>query len=190
MPERNDQDWVRALKQADEQALQEIWEKLFTWSATLAIRYGQDEDSGRDAAVHAYRRIMRHVDKFAFRGSFLGWCRQITVNEVKRRLPATPRFEQPLDDTIAEQLGALDPEPQLDEATLRTRLQPCLDQLSLVERQVIELFYFQGLTPQAIADQLGKLRNYVNQLAFRARASLRNCLESRGYHATPDVFSV
>jgi RNA polymerase sigma factor (sigma-70 family) len=80
------------------------------------------------------------------------------------------------DETVSQQL------PQ----TIQKQLQPCLDKLPGREWQILKDIYFNHLEPEAVAKRMGIQRNYVNQLAYRARRKLRDCLEALGYHSAND----
>jgi len=181
MPERTDQEWIRLLKQDDPQAVLDLW--------TLLLAYGRaldPDDPGRDAAVQAYWRIKtRGLTQFRFECSFRGYCRRIVTNEVYRRHKKQPPLLE-LDEELA---GEPDPDPPVDVARLRARLQPCLDQLSAREREIVNLRYSQDQNPEEIAARLGISRNNVNVIAHRAHGKLRRCLEGRGYRTADEVAS-
>lgn len=198
MTERTDPEWVRGAKSSVPQVLDDLWVNVFSWSAALAKRYQQDEHCAQDVAEDAYGRIRRNLDSYAFRCPFLGWCRTIVVNEMKRWLDKNGRAEKrnvDIDLTESESVSAVrimlpEPAARVSDAGLRNRLQPCLDDLKGQEREVIELRYLQELMPQEVAERLGLQRNHVNVLAHRARQSLLDCLQRQGFASIEDVLSL
>jgi RNA polymerase sigma factor (sigma-70 family) len=184
---RTDQAWIHQLKQEDAAAIADLWQMLYTFGYNLARYKGIPEDLGHDAAVAAYQRIRtRGVYQYRFQCPFAGYCRRIVVNEFWRRvqkynqLPPTELLEEELtvqDETVSQQLPPI----------VRQQLQPCLDKLPTREWQILKEMYFNELEPQAIAEKMDIERNYVNQLAFRARRKLRDCLEAYGYHSIEDL---
>lgn len=190
MVERTDLEWIQQLKQGDEAAITDLWQWLFKRALTVARRYDQAEDVGRDGVVAAFHRIMqRGIYQYKFQCPFLGFCRTILVNEINRRLKPAPHLLDIDNPATPHPAAELDP-PVADAATIRARLQPCMDELQSREQEIITLRYVQDLTPQAIAEQLGLRRNHVNQLAFRARDKLLQCLRSQGFVDSADVLSV
>ncbi len=183
---RTDQAWIHQLKQEEAAAVADLWQMLYIFGYNLARYKGQPEDLGHDAAVAAYQRIRaRGIYQYRFQCAFAGYCRRIVVNEFWRQvqqysqLPPTELLEEEWadqDETAFQQL------PQ----TIQ-QLRPCLDKLPTREWQILEEMYFNQLEPQAIAEKMGLERNYVNQLAFRARRKLRDCLEAFGYHSIDDL---
>ena len=179
MPERTDQEWIRLLKQDDPQAVLDLWALLLSFGHAL-----DPDDPGRDAAVQAYWRVRtRGLTQFRFECSFRGYCRRIVTNEVRRRYKKQPPLVE-LDDDL---VGKPDPDPPIDIARLRARLQPCLDQLASRERDIVNLRYSQEQDPEQIATRLGIARG--NVIAHRARSKLRRCLQGRGYRTADEVAS-
>jgi RNA polymerase sigma factor (sigma-70 family) len=189
MHERTDQIWVRELKQEDQKAITDLWEKLFLWGLTLTRKYNQTEDIGRDSAVAAYWRIMeRGIYQYKFQGPFLGFCRRVLVNEVNRRMKEEP-YVADIDDLAVQHPSTKITDPVADANTILARLQPCLDELKEREREIITLLYMQDLTPETVAETLGISRQNTNVIAFRSRKKLQDCLRSQGYTDSLEVLS-
>ncbi len=158
---------------------------LYTFGYNLARYKRQPADLGYDAAVAAYQRLRtRGLYQYRFQCPFAGYCRRIVVNEFWRRLNEQP----PPSETLTEELAPPTESPLPSaERRVMEELQPCIDKLPARDWQILHDLYFKQLTPQTIADQLDIERNYVNQLAFRARHKLRDCLEARGYQSVDDL---
>lgn len=185
MQTHTDQEWIRQLKQEDSQAIHDLWELLFTYSVRVARHYQQDDDIGYDAAVIAYRKIRtRGVNQYQFKSSFPAYCRTILVNEVRRLLKRRKDPTSEMSDDLAAEADTSQP---INSGQIRAKISPCLERLTQRTRQVIDLLYFEQLSPEVAASQLGISRNYVNVLAHRARLDLKECLEQHGYLSTDDV---
>lgn len=185
--ERSDQEWVRALKRDDPQAVQDLWEMLYRFAWAAARRYQQTEDVSHDAAIAAYQRIRkRGVYQYRFNCPFPGYCRVILFNELRRKLNRLP----PTDSPLPKGLGRPDRPPAAARDIVQDRLRPCLERLDNRKREVIELRYLSQLSPTAVAERLGLSRNNVNTLAHRARQLLRECLESYGFKTAGDVLGL
>jgi len=183
---RSDQEWIRALKAREPEALKDLWALLFNYGSYYAYHYGVSEDVGRDAAVEAYQRVLkRGLQQYAFRCTFRGYCRVIVVNEVRRLL--NPQEKDPVEldeEVVGNEAPSL---PRASRSEVLQRLEPCLEQLKAQEEKVITLRYFQEVDPDRVASHLGITRNYVNVIAYRARRKLRDCLKRRGYKTVTDV---
>lgn len=183
---RSDQEWIRALKAREPEAIEDLWALLFNYGSYYARYYRIGEDLGRDGAVAAYQRILkRGLQQYAFRCTFRGYCRVIVVNEVRRLL--NPQEKDPVEldeEVVGNEAPSL---PRASRSEVLQRLEPCLEQLKAQEEKVITLRYFQEADPDRVARHLGITRNYVNVIAYRARRKLRDCLKRRGYKTVTDV---
>lgn len=65
------------------------------------------------------------------------------------------------------------------DSVLEEHLDAALLELATVDRQVVEWFYFDGLSQKEIAEQLGTTPKAVSSRLERARAELRSWLERR-----------
>jgi RNA polymerase sigma factor (sigma-70 family) len=159
---------------------------LFTYAHNLALRRHQGDDVARDAATAAYERIRsRGVYQFRFECPFRGYCLKIVSNEMYRLQGKRRLLTVELNEEI---VGAQDvPLPPANPKDIRALLQPCLDRLNSRDQKAIELLYYEGQNPEAVAERLGTSRNNVNQIAYRARRKLLQCLEERGYHSSTDI---
>lgn len=190
MTERKDSEWIHLLKQEDEEAIAELWERLFQWALTVTRSRGQAEDLGRDAAVAAYQRIMqRGIFQYKFQCPFPGYCRTIVVKEVYRRMKPAPHLLD-IDDPATPHPSAEVTLPIAGAKTIRQRLEPCMNELKPREHELIIMRYLQEMRPQAIAKQLGIRRNNVNQLLFRARDKLLNCLRRHEFTVSADLLAI
>jgi RNA polymerase sigma-70 factor (ECF subfamily) len=193
MEQYSDHEWIRRLKENDPEAVEALWAELFKTAVSYARFRGIDEDLARDATVEAYLRIKnKGIYKFTFKGSLRGYCYRILAREIIRLVNKASR------ELLTEEFGS---KPSTDPGTedapsrssldlVRQRIRECLDELPSREREIIELLYFAGLSPEQVAEQLGITRNYVNVLAHRARKKLKDCLESAGFYTPGDVLGL
>lgn len=187
MDKHSDQEWVRLLKQEDRQATHDLWVLMYTYGINIARRYcdGDEmraEDVGHEGAQKAFMRLKtRGVFQFRFGGSFQGYCRRIAANEVKRVLTRSPKPTVELPEQLAAKPGSR------NASEIQLLLQPCLDQLSSRESEVIKELYFQELTPAEAAEKLGIARNNVDVIAYRVRKKLKRCMQGRGFANSSDV---
>lgn len=175
------------LKQGDEEATHELWVLLWTYGLNLARRYcnGDEmraEDVAHEAAKEAFMRIItRGIFQFKFGGSFKGYCRRIVVNEIYRLLKRNAKRHEEVPEDLP------DTRRSVNQPEIRELLEPCLDQLTARQRDVIECLYFLELTPAEAAEKLGIARNNVDVIAYRARKKLKQCMEGRGFGSSSDV---
>jgi RNA polymerase sigma factor (sigma-70 family) len=192
MTEQDDREWVRLLKQDDPQAIQSLWELLFTYAVSLEKRYRTLDDPtnlAREAATLAFDKVRtRGIHQFRFECPFRGYCRVILARQVIDLIKQQAKQQPPLTELeIGEVIPARQERSPKNPDAIRVRLQPCLDRLASREYEVIEHLYFEESSPQTAANRLGISRNNVNVIAWRARRKLLRCLKGLGYLTVEDV---
>jgi RNA polymerase sigma factor (sigma-70 family) len=197
MAEPCPQSWVQLVLEENQDAVVELWVKLMEWGEKAARCRGQEEDVGRDAAIATFHRVQRMKASFTEQStaegesSFCKMCRFVLVREVIRLIERkkVPHTEF-ITDNEAQIPGQPDPEPRLEGELVLQRLKPCLDQLSELRRQVIELRYFAQLSPADIASKLDRAPNAIHVATHRALAQLQTCLHNNGYSSAEDLLSL
>jgi RNA polymerase sigma-B factor len=79
-------------------------------------------------------------------------------------------------ETLATRLGAED--PSLEDAETRATLSPLLVQLPPLERSILHMRFFEGLTQSEIAGRLGVSQMHVSRLLARSVSTLRSAAET------------
>jgi len=164
------------------QALDELYERYKTMAYSIAYRITNDaslsEDVVQDAFLGAWRNAGRYIQG---RGSVKTWLLSIVhhraIDAVRRRRPTTPlpdREDVPpaaltLPDVWSEVAADLDAEA----------VRGALAVLSDVQREAIELAYFNGLTQQEIADQTATPLGTVKSRMRLGLLAMRRHLEAR-----------
>jgi RNA polymerase sigma factor (sigma-70 family) len=189
---RSDQEWIRALKQNDAQAKQDLWDLMFT--AASFRKYQTNAfvaEVAHDAAIVANERIIkRALYQFRFECPFQGYCLHIFANEFNRLIKIRKRDlnDRELSEELRDPTAEIVPQASLE--TIRQRLQSCLERLVRLERVVIESYYLENKDPEDAAAQLAITRNHYGVLAHRARQKLKRCLESLGFDSANAVLSL
>lgn len=188
MKERSDQKWVRLLRAENKQATDDLWILIFAHSINIARGYcGGDEmraqDIGHEAAMKAFRRVTkRGVYNFAFKGPFLGYCRRIALNEVKRLLSQQRKVLVTLSEELEAKSFSRNP------SEIMRLLEPCLEQLTSRQRAVTELIYLQQLSHEEAAKKLSITRNNLYKTKHSILSKLQRCMEGRGFTHSGEVW--
>jgi RNA polymerase sigma-70 factor, ECF subfamily len=147
----------------------------------LALRITGDDATAQDAVQDAFVSIWRNASRFdADRASARSWMLAIahhrSVDAVRRRRPLTalPETESRVPAALVLPDVWTEVRVRLDAATIRR----ALDRLSAVQREVIELAYFAGLTQQDIATRTGTPLGTVKSRARLGLLALRTELEA------------
>ena len=156
----------------------------------LAYRIMGDEASAADAAQEAFISAYKHIGYYRG-GSFKAWLLRIVTNacydELRRRKrrPATSLDALTVlpEGPDAESEAALVSKEESPEAFVQRRevaraIQNCLDHLPEDMRTVVVLSDVQGMDYAEIAESVGAALGTVKSRLSRARARLRDCLQT------------
>ncbi|MEM8861945.1 MAG: sigma-70 family RNA polymerase sigma factor [Chloroflexota bacterium] len=184
---QSETEYLRLLRQGDEQALDQLWESLYRDCVRIARKYRQADDMGYDAAVRAYAKLTSSgIRNFGFRSSFRSYCWTIITREMFR-LMKKDKVHDSLDLEMEVHAAPEREGPLASAQTILDRIQPCIDILKGNRLTVFKMIDLKQMSPGDVAEELGLTRNNVNKLASRARFDMRRCLESRGFLTSSEV---
>ncbi len=191
MQEKTDQAWIRELKKEDPKTIQLLWEMIYRFAVQTGRQRQAPSDMAHDAAIAAYNRIrQRGISQYQFACPFPGYCRVIVVREFLRLYRKLTPEHEPITENNEERIGQEASQPHAAQDEIQKRMQPCIDKLPNNLKKVVEYLYFNNLDPEDVAEKMEIRRNYVNQLAHRARKQLKACFESLGYLTVGDILSL
>lgn len=183
---------------AGETALFEVLMRRYNARVYRAVRaLVRDEDETEDLMQQAYVLAFTHLDQFQGSARFSSWLIRIAVNEALQYLRKRSRLVA-IDGSADEELEAgmkllerntSDPERQTSERELSRLLESTIDALPVPYRMVFMLREVDGLSTAETADVLSVTQDVVKTRLHRARALLRDELESRLGDQLQEVFS-
>ena len=167
-------------------------QRLYRVARAILTDDGEAEDVMQDAYVRAYA----HLDQFAGRSLFSTWLTRIAVHEALararrgRRLvriedPA-PRGESSMRDLRSTENG---PEQHAIQRDLRSALEAAIGALPESYRSVLMLREVEGLSTAETAECLGISEALTKTRLHRARAAMRQEIESRSREVLTGSFS-
>jgi len=145
------------------------------WKYTRRLT-GDDEaaaESVQDVWLRVLRGIVRLRDHERLRAWLFGIARRVVMDRL-RDAYAAPAIEAIDLSTIASEEDTRDLELEI------SALHEELEQLPVIEREVLALFYLQELSLKDLADVLGVPVGTVKSRLFRARNLLRKQLTMKG----------
>lgn len=157
----------------------------------LAYRITGDPEMAADVAQEAFLSAYRKLNGYRG-GSFRGWLLRIATNacydELRRRKrrPAVSLEAVEEESASGDGVGTMDslfgheegPEPAFERAELRRAIERCLQGLPDEFRTVVILADVLALDYREVAESIGSPIGTVRSRLARARARLRDCLES------------
>jgi len=137
------------------------------------------EDMVQETFICAYQRL----GEYPMDGTFFRWLRILARNlalrerrRFLRRRVLDRVYEQEIEDPVGAWVDQM--ANALDDETGR-KVRDCLGRLGETPRRVIERYYFQAATVDAIAAEERRLASWVYLVMFRAREVLARCLERK-----------
>ena len=172
--------YIEACQAGESRAQRFIFERYYRLMFGVCLRYMSDQDSVQDVVQEGFLKVFNNIGGYTFKGSFEGWMRRIMVNTaidaIRRKNAAgwvlgdDESFE-PIDDDggreIEDEEGA--------EYTVHDVLD-AMEHLTPMYRAVFNLYVFDNLGHQEIADRLGISVGTSKSNLAKARRNLRKVL--------------
>lgn len=148
--------------------------ELFAFVLAQGVRPSDADDILQDAAVVLWERFADFTPGSNFRAwAFAVLRRVLLANRRQRRrdLVLDPDCAVAVSDQMLTEAPTADPD-----------LSGCIARLAPQERQLLELRYHEGLSPQAMAEQLGIAAGTLRVRLHRIRRQLGTCLAQQEGH--------
>ena len=166
---------------ADQAALSELYDRYQAVMYGLAMRITNDAALAQDAVQEAFVGVWRNAARYtAGRASVRTWMLSIThhraIDVVRRRRPTT---SLPETDAMAtdEALTVPDVWPEVARAFDGDAVRGAIAQIPPIQREAIELAYFEGLTQVEIAERTGAPLGTVKSRVRLGLQQMRRHLE-------------
>jgi RNA polymerase sigma-70 factor (ECF subfamily) len=165
----------------DHDALGELYDRTARLVHALALRVTRSPELAEDATQDAFMAVWGRADTYRpSRGSARAWVLMIAHRRAVDRVRHEQRrlgLAEPLGNESHEALA-----PAADEEASvvleRERIGRALAALPDVERELIELAYYDGYTQSQLAQRLGLPLGTVKRRTFNGLARLRGLLEA------------
>lgn len=161
----------------DADLLEELYRKYYGSAVLYCLRLCGDghlaQDIASDAFVKAYLSLPNDVHSFRY--WLLRVCRNLWVDHLRRRQWETS--SEPLEYISRD----ISPEITYLQNEQQRFLWKCISELPPLDRELVTLHYFSGLSLQEAAAILGKSHTATRQRMVRLRQLLRLKMEEHGY---------
>ncbi len=181
-PERlSDEILVIQVARGNSLALEALYDRYASIVLGISLKVIGDQALAEDVLQETFWRLWQSASTYqAERGSFTGWLFRIARNlaiDAYRRRNIRPQAMPGLDgnESVLEQ--APDPDvnvvEQVQSVIQNRQVRNALTSLPNVQRQVIEMAYFYGMTRQEIAEATGEALGTIHTRARLALQKLR-----------------
>ena len=185
----DDTELVREAQRGNRAAFEDLVRQYDQAVLRLAMHFTGSDTEAQDIYQEAFLKAYRNIGGFRFECSFYTWIYRIVANLCldhlrKRRVgkedaPVAVDDEgRPFDvlERVPDDRAAADPERDLMNRELGSRIQRALDRLSPRERMVFELKHYHGLKLRAVGEILHTTEETAKNTLFRATQKLRGSL--------------
>ena len=172
---------VTAIAAHDEQALADLYEATLNRVYGIALRITRNPQAAEEVSEDVYWQVWREAPRFdAQRGNVIAWLLTITRSralDYLRKEDDAELCEEPELLLAHEPSHDGDPQDLLAATQNNAKLNQALQQLEPVQRQLVALAFFRGLTHEEIAAftdiALGTVKSHIR----RALKQLHDLLE-------------
>ncbi|MEO8039928.1 MAG: sigma-70 family RNA polymerase sigma factor [Betaproteobacteria bacterium] len=172
------------MRRREEAALRDFYDATIARVYGLALRITRTPESAEDVVAEVYHQVWRSADRFdAARGGVLTWlltlCRSRAIDHLRRRDEA----ESHADPEALAAPGiddSRDPQNLLLAVERHSALYDSLAQLIPIQRQLLALAFFRGLSHHEVAEHLGMPLGTVKTHIRKALEVLRRALGTGG----------
>lgn len=137
----------------------------------IAFRYVRDPDDAEDVYSETFLAYFKKEREFESEEHRKAWLIRVAINAAKTLLSKRSYTEEVNEEILGAEDNSLDTVESLD-------LKEAIMRLPEHQREVITLFYLQGLSIEQTASVLDKNKNTVSVTLMRAKEALRRYLES------------
>lgn len=153
-----------------------------------AASLGNREDA-EEAAQEIFVRAYRSLRSFRLGSRFLPWLYSIATNHLKtaavRAHRVRDRLVRGVEDTLAAQPDT-DPQSSAARAQSLDEIRSAVASLPAPVREVVRLYYFEGMSVEQVGEALGIGRENVKSRLLRGRRKLGELLAGPVATASPD----
>ena len=169
---------VARAKQGDRAAIRFLYLRYSGNVYGYARSIVRNDHDAEDVVQQVFTRMLTAIQSYEQRAvPFSAWLLRIThnmaIDYLRRRMPVC---EEPGRAVVEER-------PEFEAGQLRGALCEALAELPEVQREIVVLRHFGGLSPREIAERLGRSEDSIHGLHHRARRALKRALVDAG--ATP-----
>ncbi len=171
---------LTSIAKGDEQALGAFYDATVSRAYGLALRIVRQREAAEEIVEDVYMQVWRQANRFdGARGKPLTWlltiCRSRALDFLRRDDEA---IAHPEPETLVREPSdeRANPQDMLLLLERNTRLYALLESLIPIQRQLLALAFFRGMTHQEIADHsqlpLGTVKSHVRKALDKMREQL------------------
>jgi len=182
-PETTDEELLLQFKKSGSlDTLGDLYSRYMHLVYGVALKYFQDREEAKDAVMQIFEKLISDLPGHEVR-NFKSWLYVLTKNYCLMYIRSKKSSDGRMEGYKIEQ-QFMESEPELhpldkEEPSLEEALKECMEQLKAEQKQCIQLFYYQKLCYQEIADKLKMNEKKVKSYLQNGKRNLKICLEKK-----------
>ena len=173
-------DCLVAICEQDQKALARFYDLTVSRVYGVALRIVRNDDLAEEVVSDVYMQVWRDAARYDdSRGRVLGWVLIIARSralDLLRRQDEAFSHPDPYDLVAEPETGQRGPQDLLEATQSNTALHAAMEQLTPLQRQLLSLAFFRGLTHSEIVEHSGIPLGSVKTHIRRALSVLRDVL--------------
>lgn len=175
----NDDELVARIAARDHAAMRLAADRHAAMVWRVAYRMLGDATEAEDVAQESLLRLWNHADRWQGGGPGIApWLKKVTVNQCldrlrRKRFASDEEVPERADDTPLAHA-------QIEAVETGQAVKDCIEALPDRQRAAVILTYYEEAPNQGSAETMEMQLKAFESLLFRARASLKGCVERKG----------
>lgn len=182
-PDRSDEELLQLFhRKGSIDTLGELYSRYMHLVYGVSLKYLGSREDAKDAVMHIFEKLISDLPEQEVR-NFKSWLYVLTKNHCLMQIRSQKSADGRLEGYKVEQ-EFMESEPEVhpidrEDQSLEDALKDCIAQLKSEQKQCIELFYYQKLCYQEIAESLRLTEKKVKSYLQNGKRNLKICLEGK-----------
>ena len=185
--EKEERDLIKKAQEGKHWAFEQLIRKYDKRVLTLAYQLVGNTSDAEDVYQEVFLKIYRKISRFRFQSDFYTWLYRIVVNcAITYRKRRNRNLHKSLDEPVGQMDGwqwtpaddAPGPDELISHVELSQKINDSLDALSLMQRTVFVLRFYQDFKIKDIAHIIGCTEGTVKNTLFRSIKKVKKELKT------------
>lgn len=161
---------IRQCQKKSSKAFDELYRLYSPLIYGICLRYTKDRQEAEDLLQECYIKVLNKIGDYEFKGSFEGWLRRLTINNVINFLKSKNKFSS---EDIEDYKGGYESfEPDILSNMSAQEIMELINKLPVGYRTVFNLHVVEGYKHGEIAEMLNISENTSRTQFKKARTVL------------------
>lgn len=175
---------VFAAKNGNTKCFEKLYKLYYEKIYALALTVTKNASDAEDVLQITFVKAWQNIDKLNDPSAFSTWLQRITINQCNSMLRGSKQNYSIDDEGENGELLQIEsdlmlPEQYAERADLSIRLKEIIDELSVVQRETILLYYFNDMSIEEIAQTMDCSEGTVKSRLFLARKAIKTEIEEQ-----------